>query len=942
MSQPLLLEREPQLAELDQALESLLRGNGSFVVVEGAPGLGKSRLLAQVRESPHVAGARLFTARGSELEKEYAFGVVRQMFTPVLLTQSAAAKNGAFAGSAAPASSILGAMETDQEVGDLAALNSLFWLTANLSHEMPLVLLMDDLHWADEPSLRFLHYLLSRLDEVPVLVITAVRPPGAESYSAPLRRVINNSSRKLLEISPLSVQACDKILQDSFSSPVEPGFVSACSAAAGGNPMLLKEMAAALRMRGVEPTAQNAASATALAADAVSRRVRLWLNSLPAESGDLARAVAVLGGEAPLEWAAALAGLEPASAVEAASALETADLFTFIRPSSSDSAGHFAFVHPLVRAAVYETLGWAVGHFHLDAAQVLHTAGAEPERVAAHLLRIPAEGRTWMVQVLKEAGAIALARGAADTAFHYLQHCLPGLSEGEARVDLLIKLGYVASLVDLSAASDYLEEALALCRDTQKTTEIAYLLGRVWFYSNRFEEAVNLYEDILRTSHRNSDFSLRLLSGIVQAKWLYVPVPKSELSNLLTELRRIEPQETIGSRMLDGVVASYDAAVLLDPSSVNRALRAISDGLLLQSAPADIGMVHAWFCLLEADRQEVMSSLDAVIAQAHKVGSTYALTAALTFRGLGWLWRGELTEAENDLRAAVRAGDAGQVEIARFQIGPYLAETLMELGRLEDASAALEWTQVPDPLPPAHGVWFYYLYSQSKLLRRQGLHEEALNAALESGKHLAAIDAANPAPVAWRSEAALCFHALQRPTETREYAEEELGLARRWGAPRALGHALYINGLLNVGPQEDLLREAVSILESSPARLEYAKALLALSGALRRKGARKEARSYGYEALELAKMLHAAYVINEAASELQITGMQRSRLTLSGPGALTPSERRVSELAAAGKSNREIAQEIYVTIKTVEVHLSNSYRKLGINRRDLLKKTLGP
>jgi DNA-binding CsgD family transcriptional regulator len=197
--------------------------------------------------------------------------------------------------------------------------------------------------------------------------------------------------------------------------------------------------------------------------------------------------------------------------------------------------------------------------------------------------------------------------------------------------------------------------------------------------------------------------------------------------------------------------------------------------------------------------------------------------------------------------------------------------------------------------------------------------------------------------MAWRSQAALALLQLGEHDEARRLVGEELELARTWGAPRALGAALRVAGLVEGGRQGlALLEEAVEVLAASPAKLEHAKALTELGAALRRANRRSEAREQLRRAVELATICGALPLVQRAETELLATGARPRRVSLRGVESLTPSERRVAEMAAEGPTNREIAQALFVTPKTVEVHLSSVYRKLGISSRSQLPAALEP
>jgi DNA-binding CsgD family transcriptional regulator len=199
----------------------------------------------------------------------------------------------------------------------------------------------------------------------------------------------------------------------------------------------------------------------------------------------------------------------------------------------------------------------------------------------------------------------------------------------------------------------------------------------------------------------------------------------------------------------------------------------------------------------------------------------------------------------------------------------------------------------------------------------------------------------NPGAFGWRSSAALALAALGDDAKAHALASEEVERARRWGTPRAIGVALRAAGLVE-GEEAGLglLREAVATLERSEARLEHARALTDLGAALRRRGRRSEARDPLSRGLEIARECGADALVHRAHTELWATGARPRTPVRTGLEALTPSERRVAELAAGGLSNPRIAQSLFVTVKTVEGHLRRTYAKLGIASRTELPAAL--
>ena len=249
---------------------------------------------------------------------------------------------------------------------------------------------------------------------------------------------------------------------------------------------------------------------------------------------------------------------------------------------------------------------------------------------------------------------------------------------------------------------------------------------------------------------------------------------------------------------------------------------------------------------------------------------------------------------------------------------------LRERGDLAGAREALEgWRDFGDAGDLAH----FWLYQQLELVAAEGRWAEAAQLGAAYAERFAHLS--YPVDSPWRAPTAVALDRLGRREAALALAAEELELARGWGAPGTLARAQRVLGTL----AGDILREAVALAAASPAKLEHAKARLALGAALRRDRRVTEARDVLRGALELAAASGADGLARAARTELHAAGGRPRRTALHGAAALTASERRVADMAAGGNSNREIAQALFVTPKTVELHLRNAYRKLGISSR---------
>jgi predicted ATPase len=498
---PHLLERDPELEALGGAVARTREGTGGCLLIEGPPGVGKSRLLASARALATDAGVRVFEARGSVLEHEFAFGVARQLFEQPLSAVSEDERQALLAGAAGLAGRMVG--QTGPEVmaqsGETAfgALHGLYWLTANFADAGPLVVAVDDAHWADGPSLQFLGYLSRRLEGLPVLLVAAGRAPDPEGEDQ-WRELASDPEAEVLRPHPLSESAAAQVLHDRLGPKVDGEFSAACHRATGGNPLFLRELVAALEEAEIAPTSDAAETVTTVGPPAVGRFVLHRLERLGPQATELARSASVLGGDADIALAARGAGIEPEEAQRVADLLVQAEVFA---PEQE-----LGFVHPIVQAAIYEDLlpGDRAAR-HLAAARLLEETGAPAERVANQLLQSRPTGDGRWVAVLRAAAANAAERGAPAAAISYLRRALDEPPGNEERAEMLCDLGRLElARVGYELAETHLRQALDAPADAAVHARAAGWLSRVAITSGRPEAAARALDALLDQLSRAS------------------------------------------------------------------------------------------------------------------------------------------------------------------------------------------------------------------------------------------------------------------------------------------------------------------------------------------------------------------------------------------------------------------------------------------------------
>lgn len=934
-----LLERAAELRVLESAAHAAGEGHGSVVSITGPAGVGKTRLVDAARGIATDRGLQRLTARGSELERGFGFGIVRQLFEHQVAALSGESRERVLDGAAGLAAPLIGqdakrgqgspASGSDPE---FAALHGLYWLCVNLAASSPLLVAVDDAQWADLPSLRFLSYLSRRVAELPVLVLVSARTgvPGPEALLAAI-----TEGGEHLRPQPLSDRATAELVRSSMGPEAHPDFVAACHLASGGNPFLLSSMLATLRADGLQPSAANAAAVTEIGSAEIVDSVATRLRALPVTSTQLAEAVAVLGNEAELRTAAALADVTDDEGAAAADLLSDAEILAPGRPLD--------FVHPLVRSAVYERMPpGRRAAAHGRAALLLEGAGAEPEQVALHLMSAEPGAVLDGAARLRRAAVRALERGSLDTAARYLSRALRDPTTQAERSEILRMLGATMLRIGEPGSVAYLRQAMELAPAGPDRATVARELSLGLVPGGSYDEAIAVLEQAAsELGDADRELALWIETDIGTEAMLSGATLPVAVQRLLPRLSAVQGASTPGERAALATIAILEASGESDAArAAGHAERAIDRGLLDDVDPGSHVIYNAPYPLVLADRYgEARRALDTVIAASRRRGSLLGVARASSFRANLSYRQGELAEAEAHARTSIEAAPSQWI-VRQLSTG-WLIEILVERGSTDDARAELEAAGLDGALDDIL-MHSFPLVSRARLRMALGETDLALEDLRLLDTREAGGRARNPA---WFGHRGLMAEALLRAgdvTEARRQALEELALARAWGAPRAIGVAHRAVGLTSHSADDQIsaLAQAASVLEGTGAALEHARALVDLGAALRRNGRRRDGREPLLDGLDIAHRCGAIPLVERARLELIASGARPRRLLRSGVDALTPSELRVARMAAEGMTNRDIAQALFVTTRTVELHLTGAYRKLDITSRAQLNEAL--
>jgi DNA-binding CsgD family transcriptional regulator len=940
-----LLEREHELEQVRVALRSVGRQAGRVVVIEAPAGLGKSRLLARARASAAELGLSVLSARATELEQGFPFGVARQLFERTIVEADAGQHGRWLSGAAALAGEVVIAepavpgspQATGPSAGDpgYAWQHGLYWLASNLAADSPLLLVVDDVQWCDPPSARALAFIARRLEGQPLGLILAARPlePSLAPETAAL---LADPAVELLRPAPLTTEAVRSLIVARLGEEPHDRFIAVCAKVTGGNPFLLGELLDEVAARHLAPTAVAAGEIGDIVPRGVANAVLLRLTRVPAAAATLARVLSVLGDGAQIGDATRLAGVTGAELEAAIAALIAAGVM--------ESGPTVRFTHPILRTAIYGDLTPAeCERLHRAAARTLRERGAPAVQVAAHLMHTEPGGEPEVaVEVLRDAARYALAMGDASRAAAILSRALEEPTAEDERAAIVLELGLAHARAGAPEAIGPLTEIVEHGEGAAAIAAAALELSGMLFFGGRSAEGAAVLRraeqrlPAAEPAREQLHVALLGLSSTSASARREAQAAIAALRDPGGPARNVLEATTLATLAMNEVLFVGSAAAAID-----LATRATAVGLPVEPHRGENWVNLVLATLAVADEVDAaLRGADEILTQARTRGAALTVVTLSALRALIALRRGDLAAAQADAQTAIDL--APELLGARFVIFAVSAAILAGLER-DETPASLR------RLIARTGVRYDAEFTSSSQLRyasgvlhaAAGEHEAALEELSRCGLDDPAFGGENPAMLPWRSAAALSLAELGRHEEARSLTADELRRAEAFGAPRAIGIALRAHAL--VGPRAEQLTglgRALAVLEPSVARLEHARVLVDLGATLRAAGQRTAAREPLLQARAVATRCGARALEERARTELAAVGIRRGTAEHAGAESLTPSEQRVVQLAATGATNREIAQALFVTEKTVETHLGRAFRKLDVASRRQLPDAL--
>jgi DNA-binding CsgD family transcriptional regulator len=921
-------ERNNELSFLRRRLDDAAQGNGSITILTGPVAVGKTTTLHSFADNAKQSGALVLSATASRSERALPFGVVEQLYGP-WMSQSAAEHIANVRHSVALTDS---SKELEARVGPRATpqvephiVHSLCAAPLSLAESAPLVISIDDAHYADAQSLECLLYLVRRLKSSRIMIVgnECARPHASRPLL--LAELMRQPFYYCLQLAPLSVHDVFRLLTDELGAEVPREFAASCHLLSGGNPLLVRALLNDNRAV-LHSIGDSEASQPVLAGAFRQAVVDLLYRDEP-PTQQVAQAVAVLGGPTSATLLDRLLGLETGLAGVVVEALHGSGLF---------ESGHFR--HPEMCRAVLDSMSADErAELHGRVARLLYHDGAPVTEVARHLLLAGIQADPWVTRVLREAAQQALDGDQPMLAVECLRRAHQSCVDERQRAVVKVKLMAAEWRINPAIAARRLPELITALHDgllqgRHAVTPIGFLL----WYGN-VDDALDAVERLNGAYPTDPDAVDALNTTML---WFSYSYPA--LADRMTELKTGIQQSPCGGAGPQPHAAAAMAAVFGRGSrdevvaSAEQVLQRfrLAGGTLIPIVAA----VEALVCADELEQALRWCVTRLEEAAARRFPAWQAVFAAI---------RAGIAVRQGDLSVADHFSDLALTHICPrswgVAVGVALASRLIvatEMGRFDDAARLLE---VPVPKAMFQTLFgLRYLTARGRYYLATNRPHAALGDFEACGELLARWRLELPAIAPWRTDAAAALISLGAAERARELLRAQLELASE--PSRIRGVALRLLAAISKPERRPrLLREAADILSACGARLELARTLADLGQAQRELKDFHHARTTLAQALNMARECRADMLVRRLVLAVGTGDVDKANGNNAHVlDALTDAERRVAILAARGHTNREIAKRLFITVSTVEQHLTKTYRKLNVDRRADLPTAIVP
>ncbi|GAB2480682.1 helix-turn-helix transcriptional regulator [Streptosporangium sandarakinum] len=910
-----LVEREEELACLQALLDSAVLGRGKVALVGGAVATGKSALLHVFAEQAIERGALAVTATGSRMERDLPLGVLGQLIQDAPLVPEERDRALALLNEGARAVLAAEPEDTGGRQIDAQTVHVLCTVLLELSERYPLMIIVDDVHHADRASLLCLAYLARRVRLARIVMVFGHADHGRWPDGFFQTELVRQPHCRRIQLTRLSRAGVAALVEEEAGRETADRLADEWYALSGGNPLLANALADDYRQ--LTRSAADEPPDGVTAGDHYGQAVLSCLQRGHEQTMRVARGLAILGEPESLDRLLGLPGPDVGRELHSLSA---AGLLTLGR-----------FRHDAVREAVLAgTDAQERADLHRRAAELGYDLGSSPAVIAGHLLRAGRVEAPWVVPILEEAARSALRTGRVEAAVDYLRMAWRECADETQRAKIMTMLVRAEWRINPAAPTGHLAElAEAMNRGSLRGVD-AVVLARALLWYGRFDDARDVLEQLNRPGAAADPETAAEL--VVSRLWLRATHPP-----FLDRLRHLAGDQGLATMVSVSVSRRLESALALaevltrgpreeDMDAVERILEdSRLDEMTLDTVENSLlALTYAGRC----ERVAPWCDLFSVEASSRQAPSRQARLAAI--RAEIAVRQGDMPAAEHHARLAL---DIIPVSSWGVAIGGPLSSLILALTAMGKYDAVREYLDRPVPeamFQTRYGL--HYLHARGRHSLATDYFALALRDFQQCGDLMAAWNLDTPGLIPWRADAAEACLRMGQAEEARQLVQAQLDLCGP-GATRGRGAALRLLAAVSeLRRRPPLLRQATEYLQAAGDRYELARALFDLVEVYEALGEHRRAKTIAGRARAVAVECHAQPLAG-TLSRADDPGAPPAVPAGDMIDMLSDAERRVAALAAAGYTNREIAAKLYITISTVEQHLTRTYRKLNISRR---------
>lgn len=916
-----LFERDTFQQEFEFIFGQTVPSHNGCLSIEGGWGMGKTALLNSACLIAERSECLVLRARGGELEQRVHYGALLRLIEIIASLPDADDEISRHI-------ELVGSLTGQRDAKSAGEIGAAFYsLLTSVRRRGPVLLAVDDADLVDNATMAALQYVFHRVDDQQIWLVVTSAPHAQGAGPRPIDHLLVNRHVRHFPLEPLSVEGIASIVSGFSDWSPDPEFIAAVHAASSGRPEFAVELVRACRTERIAPTAGTATELQRVAMPRISQRVLVRLGRLPRPSAEFLESCAVNGDSTDLTIACYLSEIDPGHGESIADAAARAEILLSGRP--------LTFVAPVIRWALLHDIAPARrSHLHLRCAEFVEEIGGSEIEVIEHLLATEPSENLELAARMRQAGRDLMEMDKVRLAAQCLRRSINESPLAKQESSLWLDLARCEIELGLRTSVSSFQKALTLASlDHGDVVQVAVKLMhalRDW-PELRVEAMTTLrrlgasLDDVDPELQLQFELGLTILashpaqrsSGVARIESLLEQYRSQSdaaaVARAFLDIHRFETDPTMSATTIVGLLSK-----VLDP-----------DQMLIGDLSSEIVQSRACRLLLSADEFALVDRmLEVARRRARRLRDAHGEDDILRLLILSKLWQGSLEEAED---ARLRHLELGSAFRARPMIGS--GDLMIAQGRAQEALqhlTSLDLGALEEPLDRAAAH-----VERGRLFAACKQTDEALDEFHRASDTANRGGINNAVLVGWQPPAAEALATLGHWDEARQLAATHLTAAQAFGAPRSLGTALRAMAATTPDLEERItwLNLSVDVLEGSSARLDAAEAVIDLGSALVEHQDTESARNVLRRGATLASTCGAHHLVETAGSHLRAAGARPRRLGSTGVDSLTPAELKAVQMAAANVTNRAIADELFVNVKTIEGHLSRAYRKLGVTSR---------